>query len=79
MTKAEVNYDVHNKELMALVQALTEWRQYVCNNKHRIKILTDHQSLIPFTTTKKLIERQIRWSEELSQYDIKIDYQPGKD
>src|SRR5437868_9691658 len=30
-------------------------------------------------TTKELNERQIRWSETLSQYDIKLEYRPGKE
>ena len=42
-------------------------------------ILTDHQNLVPFMTTKKLVRRQIRWMEILSQYCIKIEYRPGKE
>ena len=78
MMKAEVNYKVHDKELLAIVQALTEWKRYVSNTKYPFRILRDHQNLIPFTTTKKLIGRQIGWSEELSPYTIKIEYRPGK-
>ena len=44
-----------------------------------MRILTNHQNLIPFTTTKKLVGRQIRWSEELNLYNIKIEYSPGKE
>ena len=79
MTKTEVNYDVHDKESLEIVQALVDWRRYVSNSEHCIRILTDHQNLIPFTTTKRLIGRQICWSEELSQYNIKIQYRPGKE
>jgi len=79
MTKAECNYDVHDKELLAIVKALEDWRRYVSNTKQRITILTDHQNLIPFMTTKKLVGRQIRWMEILSQYYIKIEYRPLKE
>ena len=79
MTKAECNYEVHDKELLAIVKALEDWRRYVSNTGHRITILTDHQNLVPFMTTKKLVGRQIRWMEILSQYDIKIEYRPGKE
>ena len=79
MKPAECNYDVHDKELLAIVQALKEWRRYVAGSLHKIRILTDDKNLVPFMTTKELNERQIRWSETLSQYDIKLEYQPGKE
>jgi transposase InsO family protein len=78
MTKAECNYDVHDKELLAVVQALKEWRRYAKGSKHRIRILTDHKNLVPFMTTKVLNGRQIRWSQELAQFNFKIEYRPGK-
>ena len=79
MKPAECNYDVHDKELLAIVQALKEWRRYVAGSQHKIRILTDHKNLVPFMTTKELNERQIRWSETLSQYDIKLESRHGKD
>ena len=79
MKPAECNYDVHDKELLAIVQALKEWRRYVAGSQHKIRILTDHKNLVPFMTTKELNKRQIRWSETLSQYDIKLEYRPGKE
>jgi hypothetical protein len=79
MTKAECNYDIHDKELLAIMQALKEWRKYAEGSPHTVKILTDHKNLVPFTTTKELNGRQIRWSEELSKFDIKIEYRPGKE
>ena len=42
------------------------------------KVLTDHKSLEYFTTTRKLTERQVHWSEELSRYNFTIEYRPGK-
>ena len=76
MSKAQCNYDIHNKELLAIMQALGEWRQYCKGAKHTVKILTDHKTLIPFTRTKELNGRQIRWSEELANFDINIEYRP---
>ena len=77
MSKAECNYDIHDKELLAIMQALKEWRQYYEGSKFTVKILTDHKSLVPFTTTKTLNGRQIRWNEELANFDINIKYRPG--
>ena len=45
MTPAEMNYDVHDKELLALVVAFQEWRNYCHGAKHTVMVLTDHQNL----------------------------------
>ena len=74
MAKAQCNYDIHDKELLAIMQELGEWRQYCEGAKHTVKILTNHKNLVPFTTTKELIGRQIRWSEELANFDINMEY-----
>jgi len=79
MKPAECNYDVHDKELLAIVQALKEWRRYLKGSGQHFRVLTDHQNLIRFTTTKELTGRQIRWSEVLSGFDFKIEYRPGKE
>ena len=79
MSKSECNYDVHDKELLAIILALEEWRRYVKGSQQRAKILTDHKNLLPFMTRKRLNERQVRWKQFLSQFDFKIDYRPGKE
>jgi len=78
MKPAECTYDVHHKELLAIVQVLKEWRRYLIGSRQHFRVLTDHQNLIRFTTSKELTGRQIRWSEVLSGFDFKIEYRPGK-
>jgi hypothetical protein len=75
--KAEINYDIHNKELLAIVAALKEWRRYLEGAHHQIQIYTDHKNLEYFTTTKILNRRQARWAQKLAGYDFKIFYRPG--
>jgi hypothetical protein len=77
-TSAEENYDVHDKELLAIVVALEHWRVYAesCSD---LLIFSDHKNLVTFTTTKTLNRRQVRWSETLGQHKFKIVYTPGKD
>ena len=78
MSGAEQNYDIHDKELLAIVEALDHWRVYA-ESCSELTIFTDHKNLLQFTTTKKLNRRQVRWSEQLGQYKSKILYTPGKD
>ena len=56
----ELNYDVHGKELLAIVDAFEEWRAYLEGSRHPIMIYSDHKNLSYFTTTKKLNRRQVK-------------------
>jgi len=79
MSDAECNYDIHDKELLAIVQAFQEWKRYTRGNPTPIRVLTDQKNLVTFMTTKELNEREARCMQELSQYNFKIEYRPGKE
>jgi hypothetical protein len=74
---AELNYPVHDKELMAVVEAFKEWKVYLIGARHQITVYSDHHNLIHFTTTKELNGRQARWSQFLSEFDFVITYRKG--
>ena len=46
MTGPELNYDIHDKELLAVVEALREWRVYLEGTKYLVQIYTDHKNLL---------------------------------
>ena len=75
---AECNYQIYEKELLAIVTALKEWRQYVEGNKKTVRVITDHRNLEYFQTAKLNNRRQARWSMELQGLDFKIQFRPGK-
>ncbi|KAG9590724.1 hypothetical protein KCU77_g7839, partial [Aureobasidium melanogenum] len=75
---AECNYEIYDKELMAIVRAFETWRPELEGSSSLVKVITDHKNLEYFTTTKQLSQRQARWSEFLSRFDFKIIYRPGK-
>jgi len=74
---AEINYEIHDKELLAIVDAFKHWRRYCEGATHQIQLLADHQNLEYFTTTKVLNRRQARWAQELAEIDFRIYYRPG--
>ena len=78
MQAAELNYDTHDKELLAIFEAFTIWRHYLEGAAHTIDIVTDHKNLEYFATTKLLTRRQARWSEYLSMFNMAIRFRPGK-
>jgi len=74
----ELNYDVHNKELLAIFEAFKIWRHYLEGSASPINIVTDHKNLEYFSMTKILTCRQARWSEYLSQFNLIIHFHPGR-
>ena len=63
---AELNYNMHDKELLAIFEAFKHWRQYLKGSGAPIDMVTDHTNLEYFSTTKLLNCQQARWSEFLS-------------
>jgi transposase InsO family protein len=78
LSPAECNYEIYDKELLAIVRAFQEWRPYLESAPTPIQVLTDHRNLEYFMSTKLLNRRQARWSEFLSRFDFQITYRPGK-
>ncbi|KAM3518660.1 hypothetical protein MY4038_010031, partial [Beauveria bassiana] len=75
---AECNYDIYDKELMAIVRAFEEWRAELEGTGMPVQVISDHKNLQHFMTTKRLSRRQARWSEFLSRFNFKLIYRPGK-
>ena len=80
MSPQECNYEIYDKELLAIVRAFEEWHPELAGTPvdDPIKILTDHKNLEYFMTTKQLNRRQARWAEFLSEFNFRITYRPGK-
>jgi hypothetical protein len=80
MAPAERNYDIHDKEILAIIRTLEEWRPELEGllRKDRFDVLTDHRALEYFMTTKRLNAKQARWSEFLSIFHFLIRFRSGK-
>jgi hypothetical protein len=76
LTPAERNYDVHDREMLAIVYACKIWRHYL-EGPHPIRIFTDHKNLEYFRTEKLLSRRQARWSQLLNSLSYTLEYKPG--
>lgn len=75
---AECNYEIYDKELLAIIKCFEEWRPELQSAIAPVKVLTDHRSLEYFMTTKKLNRWQARWAEFLADFSFIITYQAGK-
>ena len=76
MNKHEINYEIHDKELLAITAAFKEWCRYQEGARHKISVYTDHRGLEWFTQNKPLNRRQARWALELDCFDFHIIYRP---
>ena len=77
-TEAECNYEIYDKELLAIIRCFEDWRPELEGAAFPITVLSDHRNLEYFMTTKQLSRRQVRWSEFLSQFHFFIRHRPGK-
>ena len=75
---AELNYDVYDKELLAIYEAFGKWRHYLERTSIPVEVLTDHKNLTYFQELKSLSRCQARWSESLSHFNMVIKFRPGR-
>lgn len=78
LTSAERNYEIYDRELLAIHESFKEWRHFLQGAPHPVTILCDHRNLEYFTTTRSLNRRQARWYLFLSEFDFVLTYRPGK-
>ena len=45
MNKHEINYEIHDKELLEITAAFKEWHRYLEGARHNISVYTDHRGL----------------------------------
>ena len=76
LTPAERNYDVREKEFLALIDACSHWRPYL-HGVQPFKLLSDHDSLKYHKTMPNLSGRLARWIEKMAEFDYTIEHIPG--
>uniref|UniRef100_A0A8C7YBJ2 Gypsy retrotransposon integrase-like protein 1 n=1 Tax=Oryzias sinensis TaxID=183150 RepID=A0A8C7YBJ2_9TELE len=77
LSPAEQNYDVGNRELLAIKLALEEWRHWLEGAEHPFVVWTDHKNLAYLRTAKRLNSRQARWCLFFDRFCFTITYRPG--
>src|SRR5271163_2566897 len=77
MSQAQRNYDTGDRELLAIVRALEEWRHYIQGSPHTTMIYSDHANLTYFRLPQTLSHRQARWALYVSEFDLKLVHIAG--
>ena len=79
LNPAKCNYEINDKELLAIIQCFKQWRPELEGTEVLIKVITDHKSLEYFMTTKKLSRWQTRCVEFLLRFNFVISYIMSKE
>ena len=77
-TPTERNYNIYERELLAVIKALTHWRPHLAATKDPVTILTDHANLTYWKMPRTINRRVARWFTELQDYNLIIKHVPGK-
>ncbi len=77
LNPTEQNYDVGNRELLAMKAAFEEWRHWLEGAKHPFTVLTNHRNLEYLRSAKRLNHRQARWALFFTRFDFTVTYRPG--
>ena len=73
------NYDIYDRELLAVIQGLKTWKHYLQGSPFPVKVFTNHKNLLYFKEPCKLNRRQARWMLDISDYDLKLIHIPGRE
>ena len=77
LNDTERNYEIHDKEMLAVIRCLEAWRHFLEGARTKFEIWTDHKNLEYFMTNQKLNRRQARWALFLSRFDFVLKHVLG--
>ncbi|KAG5719506.1 hypothetical protein E4T56_gene11418 [Termitomyces sp. T112] len=78
LNAVERNYEIHDKEMLAIIWSFEEWRHFLEGARHKFEVWTDHKNLEYFCSAKKLNRCQARWSLYLANFDFSLHHKPGQ-
>jgi len=77
LNETERNYEIHDKEMLAIIRGLEAWRHLLEGAQYKFEIWTDHKNLEYFMKAQKLNRRQARWALYLSRFDFILKHVAG--
>jgi len=77
LNETKRNYEIYDKEILAVIRGLGNWRHLLESAKFKFKVWTDHKNLEYFMKTQKLNQQQARWALYLSRFNFTLKHVPG--
>jgi len=77
LNETERNYEIHDKEMLAIIRGLEAWRHLLEGAQTKFEIWMDHKNLEYFMKVQKLNRRQARWALYLSRFNFTLKHVAG--
>jgi len=77
LNETERNYEIHDKEILAMIRCLEAWRHFLEGSWSKFKVWTDHKNLEYFMSNQKLNHRQVQWALYLSRFNFMLKHTIG--
>jgi RNase H-like domain found in reverse transcriptase/Integrase zinc binding domain len=77
LNDAECGYDIHDRELLAVIRGLLAWCHLLVGSPHKIRVLMDHSNLKYYRHPQKISCRVARYLPKMAEFDFKLVYKPG--
>ena len=77
LNETEKNYEIHDKEILAIIRGLENWRHLLKDTCFKFEIWTNHKNLEYFMKMQKLNHRQAQWALYLSRFDFTLKHVLG--
>ena len=77
LNETERNYEIYDKEMLAIIRGLENWRHLLEGTRFKFEIWIDHKNLEYFMKAQKLNRRQVRWALYLSRFDFTLKHVTG--
>ena len=78
MSPAQRNYQIYDKELLAVINSIDEWRPYLLGATESIEVFTDHKNLEFYCKPQDLTRRQAGWIPQLQEFHLRLIHRPGR-
>ena len=77
LNQAQQNYEVYDRELLAIHSALKYWRHYLEGHPTPVLVRCDHHNLNYYKDVQQLSPRQVRMHLYLTRFNLQLEYTPG--
>jgi len=72
LNPAEQNYDIWDREFLAVIKALGNWRHILIGTPHKITVWTDHANLQYYRSPQKVNRRVARGINFMAKFPLEI-------
>src|SRR6266850_2752052 len=77
LNPAEQNYDIWDREFLAVVTELRFWRHLLVGSSHKVTVWTDHANLQYYRHPQKVNRRVAQYIALLGDYNLELKHLPG--